>query len=66
MLYGTDAFFDENTKTIVKDGDFSEEEEEKWLKENMGNEEEYMKIYEHPIWKKYQEEGVREGHGGMD
>ena len=63
---GTDAFFDENTKTIVRDGDFTEEEEEKWLKENMGNEEEYLKQYEHPIWKKYQEEGIREGHGGMD
>ena len=22
--------------------------------------------YEHPVWKKYIEEGVHEGHGGMD
>ncbi|MBQ6937430.1 MAG: Gfo/Idh/MocA family oxidoreductase [Clostridia bacterium] len=63
---GTDAFFDENTKTIVRDGEFTPEEEENWLKENIGNEEKYLEEYEHPIWKKYQEEGVREGHGGMD
>ncbi len=65
-VYGTDGFFSEDTKTIVKDGDFTEETEGKWLKENLGNESKYLKEYEHPIWKKYQEEGVREGHGGMD
>ncbi len=66
-IHGTEAFFDEYTKTIVKDGDFTEfEEEEEWLKKNMGNEEKYLEKYEHPIWKKYQEDGVREGHGGMD
>ncbi|SDE68755.1 Predicted dehydrogenase [Paenibacillus sp. UNCCL117] len=26
----------------------------------------YMERYEHPLWKRYKEEGVREGHGGMD
>ncbi|GIP36671.1 alpha-N-acetylgalactosaminidase [Paenibacillus sp. J2TS4] len=26
----------------------------------------YREQYDHPIWKQYQEEGVREGHGGMD
>lgn len=65
-VYGTDAFFCAESKTIVKDGDFTEENETDWLKENAGNEEKYLEKYEHPIWKKYQEEGVREGHGGMD
>lgn len=65
-VHGTDAFFNADTKTIVRDGDFTEEEEEKWLEENWGNEKEYLKKYEHPIWEKYIEEGVREGHGGMD
>lgn len=26
----------------------------------------YLEKYEHPLWKWYQEEGVRGGHGGMD
>lgn len=65
-VHGTDAFFNADAKTIVRDGDFTEEEEEKWLEENWGNEKEYLKKYEHPIWEKYIEEGVREGHGGMD
>ena len=65
-VYGTGAFFSEDTKTVVRDGDFTEEEEEKWLKENLGNEEKYRDEYEHPIWQKYIEEGVKEGHGGMD
>ena len=65
-VYGTDAFFCEESKTIVKDGDFTEETEADWLKENRGNEEKYLEKYEHPIWKKYQEEGIRGGHGGMD
>jgi len=65
-VYGTDAFFCEESKTIVKDGDFTEENEAEWMKENLGNEEKYRDEYEHPIWKKYIEEGVKEGHGGMD
>ena len=28
--------------------------------------EEYREKYDHPVWKKYMEEGVKEGHGGMD
>ena len=41
-VYGTDAFFSEDTKTVVRDGDFTEENEAEWLKENSGNEEEYL------------------------
>ena len=65
-VYGTEAFFCEESRMISRDGDFTEEEEEKWYYENIGNEKEYLKKYEHPIWKKYIEDGVREGHGGMD
>ena len=28
--------------------------------------EEYREKYEHPVWKKYMAEGIKEGHGGMD
>ena len=66
VICGTDAYFEEASKTVVLDGEFTEDNEEAWLKENLGNEEKYREKYEHPIWKKYVEEGVREGHGGMD
>ena len=36
-----------------------------WSK-HWGNIEKYRKQYEHPIWKQYLEEGVKQGHGGMD
>lgn len=65
-IHGTEAFFSEDAKTIVRDGDFTEETEADWLKENRENEEEYLKKYEHPIWAEYIKEGIREGHGGMD
>lgn len=65
-VYGTDAFFSADTKTVVCDGDFTEETEKEWLEENLGNEEKFREEYEHPIWQKYIEEGVKEGHGGMD
>ena len=35
-------------------------------KEKWGNAEEYAKEYEHPIWKKFIEDGVQGSHGGMD
>ena len=65
-LHGTDGFFDALTKTVIRDGDFTEETEGDWMKENAGNEEKYLEQYEHPVWKKYLKEGVKEGHGGMD
>ncbi|MBE7054596.1 MAG: Gfo/Idh/MocA family oxidoreductase [Ruminococcaceae bacterium] len=65
-VHGTDAFFEEASRTIARDGDFDEEHEEEWLKENLGNEEKYREKYEHPIWVKYIADGVKEGHGGMD
>lgn len=35
-------------------------------KSQWGNAEAYREQYEHPLWKKYLEEGVREGHDGID
>ncbi|MBR2883179.1 MAG: Gfo/Idh/MocA family oxidoreductase [Clostridia bacterium] len=65
-IHGTDAFYCEDTQTIMRDDDFADEKEDEWYAENKGNEKKYYEKYEHPIWKKYQEEGVKEGHGGMD
>ena len=65
-IHGTDAFYNEETQTIMRDDEYDDEQEDNWYKENKGNEDKYYEKYEHPVWKKYQEEGVREGHGGMD
>lgn len=35
-------------------------------KDQWGNVEQHREQYEHPIWQKYLEEGVKSGHGGMD
>ena len=65
-VYGTEAFYCEESKTVMRDGDFTEEEESQWKKDNFGNETKYQEAYEHPIWQQYIAEGVKEGHGGMD
>ncbi len=63
-IYGTKAFFHEDTQSMVMEGDGIDMEQE-W-KPNWGNREEYFKKYNHPIWKEYLDEGISEGHGGMD
>ena len=37
----------------------------KW-REQWGNADHYVKKYEHPIWIRFQEAGIRGGHDGMD
>ena len=46
-------------------GDGIDLETEPWQK-HWGNQEEYFKKYNHPIWKEYLDEGISAGHGGMD
>lgn len=63
-VHGTKALFTEDNGSLFIDGvhnkyDFC------W-KEQWGNIEEYREEYEHPIWKKFLDEGVQGGHGGMD
>ncbi|OUS76001.1 glycosyl hydrolase [Paenibacillus sp. MY03] len=61
---GTKGLFMEDNRSL-----FLEEEhaqyETKW-KSQWGNVEQYREKYEHPIWQRYLQEGVREGHDGMD
>jgi len=52
-------FLEENDAEKYEKDDFD------WSK-SWGNAKEYAKTYDHPLWKRYQEEGVKEGHGGMD
>jgi len=66
MVHGTDGFYSEDTKTFMRDDEYEDEKEDEYYEKNKGNEEQYYEKYDHPVWKKYQEEGLREGHGGMD
>ncbi len=62
-VFGTKACYEDNSKTIFIDGKHDHEKE---VPDFMNNIDEYKDEYEHPIWKKYIEDGVHEGHGGMD
>ena len=61
---GTKGMYTEDNHSIFLDGQH-DEDHSSW-KKHWGNAEEFRASYEHPIWKKYIEEGVKEGHGGMD
>lgn len=60
---GTKAKFDENTQSFF----FGEKDnpEGEW-KDAWGNFDEYHEIYGHPLWKEYEQVGIKSGHGGMD
>ena len=58
---GTNGYFSENC-----DGIFLEGKSNDWDHSFYGNIVEYREQYEHPVWKKYIEDGVKAGHGGMD
>ncbi|MBR4206374.1 MAG: Gfo/Idh/MocA family oxidoreductase [Clostridia bacterium] len=58
---GTNGYFSENC-----DGFFLEGKSNEWDHSFYGNVKEYRELYEHPVWKKYIDDGVKAGHGGMD
>lgn len=60
---GTKARFEENSQAFFFAG--KDNAERNW-NEGWGNFEEYHKMYVHPLWKEYEEEGIKSGHGGMD
>ncbi len=60
---GTKGMYEEATDSVFLDSE--KHNHFKW-KEHWGNAEEYVKQYEHPIWKKYYEDGVQGSHDGMD
>jgi predicted dehydrogenase len=59
---GTRGMFEEATKSVFLDGNTNHFE---WNKE-WGNADKYFEEHEHPIWKKYLDEGVVGGHDGID
>ena len=69
-IIGTKAYFQEETNSLYLDRDEATYEKkygEVIAKELWNNvETRYGKEFNHPIWKKFEEEGVKGGHGGMD
>ncbi len=64
---GTKGMYEERTNSVFLDEahhavEFDWKGKDQW--NNMDKE--YMEQYRHPLWKKYREEGLQGGHGGMD
>lgn len=64
-VQGTKGMYMEDNKSIFIDGEEHAKDHFEWQK-HWNNVEEYRDKYEHPVWKQYIEEGVKEGHDGMD
>ncbi|NCB93366.1 MAG: Gfo/Idh/MocA family oxidoreductase [Clostridia bacterium] len=64
-VQGTKGMYCEENQSLFLEDEAHVEDHFEW-KKHWGNVEEYREKYEHPVWKKYQEEGIKEGHGGMD
>ena len=63
-VQGTKGIWMEDNRSIYIDGR-SPVDPSYWT-HRWESDEQYMKEYEHPLWKEYEEFGLRGGHGGMD
>lgn len=63
---GTKGMYEEATDSVFIDSPEDAKNDFVWLKECCRNAEKSEAEYEHPIWKKYIEEGVQGSHEGMD
>ena len=63
---GTKGMYEEATDSVFLDRQEDRAYDWSWVKNKVGNADEYAREYEHPIWKQFLEDGVRGGHGGMD
>ena len=69
QVQGTKAMYEEENRSICteKEAAFEREHEgELNWREYWGNADEYHKDYDHPLWKKFLDDGVQGGHGGCD
>ena len=64
-VQGTKGMYCEENRSLYLEGEEHEKDHFDW-KKHWGNVEEYRNQYEHPVWKAYLEEGVKQGHDGMD
>lgn len=63
-VQGTKGMFLEDNLSIFLDGEHNHYDFD-W-KPQWNNVEAYREQYDHPLWKKFLEDGVKGGHGGMD
>ncbi len=63
-VQGTKGIWQEDNRGIYIDGR-TVNDPNHWT-HSWESDEPYMKEYEHPLWKEYEEFGLRGGHGGMD
>ena len=59
---GTKGMYEEATQSVFIDNG----EQRESRKENLDNVSQFTEKYEHEIWKKFLEDGVKGGHGGVD
>lgn len=63
---GTKGMYEEATDSVFMDTEEDRKYDFNWRKNCVGNAEKYQEEYDHPVWKRYLEEGVKGGHDGMD
>lgn len=63
---GTKGMYEEATDSVFLDRPEDRALDFSWRKERCGNADDYAGEYDHPVWKKYLEEGVQGTHDGMD
>jgi len=63
---GTKGMYEEATDSVFLDCEEDIKHELSWRKDRSGNAGEYEEKYDHPVWKRYLEEGVKGDHDGMD
>lgn len=65
-IRGTKAMYDEYTDSVFADTEEDRKHDSDWRKVAVGNADKYQEQWDHPVWKKYVEDGVQGGHDGMD
>ena len=65
-VMGPAGMYEEATDSVFLDREEDIKREFSWRSSSVGNAKEYEKDYEHPVWKKYIEDGVTGTHDGMD
>ncbi len=68
-IQGSKGIWMEDNESIYIDGGLSDamdEHSEPIPAHTWASEKSYLEKYKHPLWKEYEEFGLREGHGGMD
>ena len=63
---GTNGMYEEVTDSVFIDSEEDKKHDFDWRKACNGNAASYQDKWEHPVWKKYIEDGVKGGHDGMD